>query len=179
MLNKFSSLLIIALLSLAGIIRAEDKPSGTKLNDAQIAMIAVTANAVDVDAGKAALKKTTSDSVKHFAEMMIRDHSTVIKQATDLAKKLGVTPEDNETSRTLKSDGKTTREKLNNLSGAAFDKAYVDNEVAYHEAVLSVLDKTLIPNTSNAELKKLLETARPIISSHLDHAKMVQQSLSK
>ena len=67
--------------------------------------------------------------------------------------------------------------KLEGLSGAAFDKAYVDNEVSYHEAVMGVVDNTLIPNTKNAELKSLLESARPIFVSHLNHAKEVQASL--
>jgi putative membrane protein len=68
---------------------------------------------------------------------------------------------------------------LMTLTGAAFDKAYIDNEVSYHEAVLGVLDKTLIPNTRNAELKSLLESARPIFVTHLEHAKKLQASLTK
>lgn len=145
--------------------------------DPQIAMIAVTADSIDIDAGKLAEQKSSNPKVKEFAEMMVRDHTSVNKQATDLAKKLNVTPEESDTSRSLKSDADKTMTKLRGLSGAEFDKAYVDNEVAYHEAVIKVVAETLIPNTKNAELKKLLESAGPIFNSHLTHAKEVQSSL--
>ena len=79
----------------------------------------------------------------------------------------------------MKSNGKKELAKLKALTGADFDKAYVDNEVSYHEAVIGLLDKTLIPNTKNAELKSLLESGRPIFVAHLGHAKMLQASLSK
>jgi putative membrane protein len=108
---------------------------------------------------------------------MVRDHTSVNKQATDLAKKLNLTPEQSPTSKSLKSDGDKTLTKLRGLSGAAFDKAYIDNEVTYHEAVIKAVDDTLIPNAKNAELKALLESGRPIFVSHLEHAKELQPSL--
>ena len=145
--------------------------------DPQIAMIAVTADTIDIDAGKLAEKKSSNPKVKEFAQMMVRDHTSVNKKATDLAKKLNVTPEESDTSRSLKADADKTTAKLNGLSGAEFDKAYIDNEVAYHEAVIKTVTDKLIPNTKNAELKKLLESAGPIFNSHLTHAKEVQSSL--
>jgi len=148
-------------------------------NDAQIAMIAVVANGVDVDAGKLAAEKSSNKEVKAFAETMVRDHTAVNAKATALAKKLGVTPEESATSKSLKADGDKMLTKLKAMSGAEFDKAYVDNEVAYHDAVIGVVTKTLIPNTKNAELKSLLESAGPIFTSHLEHAKHLQQSLTK
>ena len=147
--------------------------------DAQIAMIAVTANSVDIDVAKMAKQKTSNKAVKEFADTMVRDHTAVNTKATALVKKLGVTPEESDTSRSLRSDGDKKMAELKSLIGAEFDKAYVDNEVSYHEAVMGVLDKTLIPNTKNAELKSLLESARPIFVSHLEHAKKLQASLSK
>jgi len=145
--------------------------------DPQIAMIVVTADNVDIAAGKVAAKKSSNPKVKEFAESMVRDHTSVNKQATDLAKKLNLTPEQSPTSQSLKSDGEKTLTKLRGLKGAEFDKAYIDNEVAYHEAVIKALDDTLVPNAKNAELKALLETGKPIFTSHLDHAKELQSSL--
>ena len=145
--------------------------------DPQIAMIAVTADNVDIDAGKLASQKATNPKVKEFAELMVRDHTSVNNQATALAKKLNLTPEESATSRSLKSDGDKMLAKLKGLSGAAFDKAYVDNEVTYHETVAKAVDDTLIPNAKNAELKSLLESARPIFASHLTHAKELQGTL--
>lgn len=148
-------------------------------NDAQIAHIVVTANTIDVDYGKIAVEKTNNVKVKEFAETMIRDHSAVNKQASELAAKLGVTPADNDTSKSLVDGSKTETEKLNSLSGAEFDKEYVTNEVNFHTAVIDALDKVLLPNTSNSELKALLEAGRPIFIAHLEHAKMLQSELAK
>jgi len=90
-----------------------------------------------------------------------------------------VKPEDNATSQSLKSGGDANVKKLKGLKGDAFDKAYVDQEVAYHQAVLDAIDKVLIPNAQNAELKALITKVRPAIDGHLQHAKMMQASLGK
>lgn len=145
--------------------------------DPQIAAIVVTANQVDIDAGKLAIKKSHTKDVREFAKRMITDHTGVNKSAVDLVTKLKVTPEDNPTSQNLKAGGEENLRNLKTLKGAAFDKAYVDHEVAYHEQVLDAVDKVLIPSASNAELKALLVQARPAFVAHLEHAKRVQTSL--
>ena len=149
------------------------------VTDAQIAAIVVTANQVDIDAGKLAESMATNSEVKKFAAQMVTDHTGVNKQAVDLVTKLKVTPEDNPTSQSLKAGGEKNIANLKGLKGAAFDKAYIDNEVTYHQAVLDALDKTLIPNAKNAELKALLVKVRPAFVAHLEHAKHVQSSLGK
>jgi len=146
-------------------------------NDAQIASIVVTANQVDIDAGNLAKSKAANADVKSFAQMMVTDHTGVNKQATELVTKLKVTPEDNPTSQSLKSGGEKNVANLKGLTGAAFDKAYIDHEVAYHQQVLDAVDKTLIPNAKNAELKALLVKVRPAFVAHLDKAKSIQSSL--
>jgi putative membrane protein len=146
-------------------------------NDAQIAAIVVAANTVDVDAGKLAKSKTTNKEVRAFADRMVTDHTGVNKQAVALVQKLHVTPEENDTSKTLKQDGASILARLKGLSGKAFDKAYVDNEVSYHETVIDALDKTLIPSASNSELKGLLVKVRPAFVEHLEHARHIQAQL--
>jgi putative membrane protein len=146
-------------------------------NDAQIAHIVVTANQVDIDAGKLAASMGTNAEVKAFGELMTKDHMGVNKMATDLAGKLKVTPEDNGTSKSLKAGGDKNIANLKTLKGAAFDKAYIDNEIAYHQAVLDAVDKTLIPSAQNAELKALIVKVRPAFVAHLEHAKKIQSSL--
>ncbi len=146
-------------------------------NDAQIASIVVTANQVDIDAGKLAAARAANSEVKKFAQLMVTDHSGVNKQAVDLVTRLKVTPQDNDTSKSLKEGGDKNIAALKGLKGAAFDKAYVDHEVAYHQAVLDAVDKTLIPSASNADLKALLVKVRPAFVAHLEHAKHVQASL--
>jgi putative membrane protein len=147
---------------------------GAKPTDPQIAH---TAGVIDIAAARQALAKTTNKEVKSFADDMVRDHEAVNKLALDLVKKLKVTPEDNDTSKTLSKNAADKLAELGKLSGAAFDKAYVDNEVAYHKAVDSALETTLIPSSSNAELKSLLQTGLKIFQGHEQHAEHVAAGL--
>ena len=151
--------------------------SAQSINDAQIASIVVTANQVDIDAGKLAETKGSNADVKAFGKQMVTDHTGVNTQAVDLVTKLKVTPEDNATSKALKSGGDDNLKSLRTLKGTAFDNAYVDHEVVYHQQVLDAVDKTLIPNAKNDELKALLVKVRPAFVAHPEHAKHVQASL--
>lgn len=150
---------------------------GTTPNDAQIAGIVVAANTVDIDAGELAKTSAQSQQVKDFAQRMVTDHSGVNKQATALVQKLKVTPEESDTSKALKQAGADNIKKLKAMKGAAFDSAYINNEVTYHQTVLDTIDKTLIPSAKNAELKGLLEKVRPAIDAHLQHARQLQASI--
>jgi putative membrane protein len=150
---------------------------GAKPTDPQIAHIAYTAGVIDIAAAKQALGKTKNKEVKAFAQDMVRDHEAVNKQALALVKKLKVTPQDNETSRSLSKSAGEERAKLARLKGPAFDKAYAENEVAYHKNVNSALETTLIPNANNPELKNLLQTGLKIFQGHEQHAEQVASSL--
>ena len=147
--------------------------------DPQIAAIVVTANQVDIDAGKLATTKAHDKEVKAFAQQMITDHTGVNKQATELVTKLKVTPEENDTSRSIKQGGDDNLAKLKTLKGVDFDRAYIDHEVTYHQTVIDALDKTLVPNAKNEELKALLIKVRPAFVAHLEHAKSIQAKMSK
>lgn len=147
--------------------------------DPQIAAIVVTANQVDIDAGTLAKSKSHSKEVREFAQRMITDHGGVNKSATELVQKLHVTPESNPTSQSLQKGGDDNLAALKKLRGTAFDRAYIDHEVAYHQAVLNAVDTTLIPSAQNAELKALLIKVRPAFVAHLEHAKLLQSNLSK
>jgi putative membrane protein len=153
--------------------------SAQGVTDAQIASIVVTANAVDIDAGKLAESKAADPQVKAFGRQMVTAHMGVNKSATELVTKLKVTPEDNATSMSLKSGGEQNVKSLEQLSGAAFDKAYIDHEVAYHQQVLEAVDTTLIPGARNADLKALLVKVRPAFVAHLEHARHLQMTLGK
>jgi putative membrane protein len=148
-----------------------------KLTDPQIAHIAYTAGAIDIAAAKQAQTKASNKDVKAFADDMLRDHEAVNKQALDLVKKLNVTPEDNDTSKALSKQAADKLAELGKLSGAAFDKAYVANEVAYHKTVNSALETQLIPSASNAQLKDLLKTGLKIFQGHEQHAEHVAAEL--
>jgi putative membrane protein len=175
--NIGAAVLSMAAAVAMGSSRASAQAGTPKLNDAEIAHVAVTANAVDIEMGQIAEKRASSKAVKDFAATMIRDHTGVNKQAGELAAKLHVTPAGNAVSTSLRTGETASKAKLDKATGAAFDKAYMDNEIAYHQAVIDAVDKVLVPQTQNAELKALLENVRPALVAHLDHAKMVRAGL--
>ncbi|OHV65545.1 hypothetical protein LCM4577_29680 [Mesorhizobium sp. LCM 4577] len=167
-MRSTATLAALFLVSTAPLAPAAEKPT-----DPQIAHIAYTAGTIDIEAAKLAIKKSKNKEIVDFAKDMERDHEAVNKQALDLVKKLKVTPEDNDTSKALTKAAKEEHAKLAKLNGAAFDKAYIENEVAYHKQVDSALETLLIPSASNAELKSLLETGLKIFQGHEQHAEHV------
>ncbi|TPJ75979.1 DUF4142 domain-containing protein [Mesorhizobium sp. B2-6-2] len=167
-MRSTAALAALFFVSTAPLALGAEKPT-----DPQIAHIAYTAGTLDIEAAKLAIKKSKNKEVVDFAKDMERDHEAVNKQALDLVKKLKVTPEDNDTSKALTKAAKEERAKLAKLKGAAFDKAYIENEVAYHKQVNGALETLLIPSASNAELKSLLETGLKVFQGHQQHAEHV------
>jgi putative membrane protein len=147
-----------------------------QLTDPEIASVAVTANQVDIGNADVALAKSKDSSIIQFAQTMKRDHQAVIDQAVALVTKLKVTPKDNAVSQKLLADAAKTKKMLESKSGKAFNKAYIDNEVAYHKAVISVIETVLIPESQNAELKAFLQKVLPAFHAHLEHAEMIQKN---
>ena len=139
---------------------------------------AYTAGEIDIKTATLALKKTKNPQVKAFAEDMVRDHTAVNDKALALLKKLNVQPQDNDTSRALVKQSDAEMPKLESLSGAAFDKAYIDNEVTYHRTVNDTLRSTLIPSASNPELKDLLTSGLKIFEGHQQHAEQLAKALA-
>lgn len=168
--SGMAATLLLAMVTVPAL--AAEKPS-----DAQIAHIAYTAGDLDIKAAKLALEKSKTDSIRTFANDMVRDHQAVNDKALALVKKLNVTPEDNDTSKGLVKAADEKAAELEKLSGAAFDKAYAENELAYHKTVNDALEKTLIPSADNAELKSLLQTGLKIFQGHQHHAEMMASHL--
>jgi putative membrane protein len=176
MITKRLSLPFAVLACLAASAALAQKPA---VSDAQIAQIVVTANSIDSANGQIAIKQSKTASVDEFANLMIKDHTAVNNNATALVTKLGVKPEASDTSKSLQSQADTEQAKLRGLGGAAFDRAYLENEVAYHQQVLGAISDVLIPNAQNAELKKMLVDVKPAFQAHLDHAKQTLAALDK
>jgi putative membrane protein len=171
--RSLATLATLCLIGAAPLAHAqEDKPT-----DPQIAHIAYTAGVIDIETAKLAVEKSKTKGVVDFANGMIRDHEAVNVQALDLVKKLNVTPEDNATSEALTDAAAKKRGELVDLDGAAFDKAYVENEVAYHAQVNEALEELLIPSAHNAELKGLLETGLKLFQGHQAHAEHLAAGL--
>lgn len=167
-----AAMAVIALCASPALAQTAAKPT-----DPQIAHIAYTAGVIDIAAARQALTKVQNAEVKAFAEGMVRDHEAVNKQALDLVAKLKVTPADNDTSRALSKQAADKLTELGKLSGSAYDKAYIANEITYHKAVNSALETQLIPAASNAELKSLLQTGLKLFQGHQKHAEHIAAGL--
>jgi putative membrane protein len=167
----------IALFGAAAFVLAAPGTVPAPPTDPQIAHIAYTAGAIDIAAGKQALARSHNKTVRSFAEEMVRDHQAVNDKALALVKKLHVTPQDNPTSAGLKKNADATLKRLSHLSGHAYDRAYIDNEVAYHKTVNGALESTLIPSSKNGELKSLLQTGLTLFRQHQAHAEQVAKEI--
>ena len=165
----------IAAVTVSAAVFAADSATGP--SDPQIAHIAYTAGQLDVATAKLALEKSKDAKVRAFAETMVRDHEAVNVKALALVKKLGVTPEDNAVSASLAKGANESVARLRALDGAAFDRAYADQEAGYHKAVNAALNDTLIPSADNAELKSLLQTGLTLFQEHQRHAEHLAAEL--
>ncbi len=174
--RAFAATAMLPAIMLSAPVFGQDNP---KLSDAEVAYVAVVANEIDIAYGEIAKSKSKNADILRFAETMISDHTAVIAQAAALVKKLGVTPKDNAVSQKLLADAEKTKKTLQSKSRKGFDKAYIDNEVAYHKAVIAAVQDLLIPETENKELKSLLENVVPALKTHLEHAIMVQNKFQK
>jgi len=171
---KTLSLSAVALLVTLG-LAVESKAQ--QPSDANIGAIVLAANQIDIDYAKIALTKSKNKEVRDFAQQMITDHEAVLKLVIELAGKLGLTPVENETSKSLKDNSVETIAKLKVLKGEAFDKFYINNEVAYHKLVTDAVSGVLIPSAQNTQLKSALEGAKPLLIRHLEHARNVQTTI--
>ena len=169
--------LIKFLIAFTFITTASFSQESPTLTDPEVASVAVVANQIDISYAEIAVKKSKNKKVLDFANRMITDHNAVIKQAVALVTKLSVTPKDNAVSQSLLEGAEKTKKMLHKASRRKFDKLYIDNEVAYHKAVIAAVKDLLIPESDNAELKTLLETVLPALEAHLEHAEMVQKKL--
>ena len=160
-----------------GALFAAPVASASGPSDAEIAHIAYTAGALDVAAAKQALAKSSDAKVRSFAEVMVRDHEAVNQAALALVTKLKVKPADNAVSKALAKQAAEAEARLARLAGGEFDRAYVQNEAAYHRSVNSALRDTLIPSADNNELKALLEKGLALFGEHQAHAEQLAKSL--
>jgi putative membrane protein len=155
------------------------RASAAALDDPTIVAIFDAANSWDMETSRLALRKTRNTDVRHFAEMMVRDHGAVRQLGRDLAKKLQVTPTPPGNDFALALDHASAMKTLRSTKGRAFDKAYIDHEVWYHQAVIDAVTSQLLPATKNAELRALEQKVAPNFVAHLAAAKDVQQKLQQ
>jgi putative membrane protein len=141
------------------------RAQATGLDDATIVAIFDAANTADIETGRLASERGSTEAIRNFGKMLMNDHTVVRQQGRDLAARLGVTP-------TPPKDDAATRahdeamQKLRGLSGKAFDRAFLQHEVAFHASVIDAVKKTLLPAIQNAELKALVVKVTPAFVGH-------------
>jgi putative membrane protein len=172
---KTSMLLVLAVLAAAPRARAQ----APALDDPTIVAIFDAANTWDIETSQLALKKSRNNDVRRFAAMMVHDHQSARELGRDLARKLHVTPTPPGRDFALYKDHVAAMKALRASTGKAFDRAYVDHEVAYHQAVIDAVSTQLLPATKNAELRALEEKVAPNFQAHLAAGKDVQQKLAR
>ena len=135
------------------------------LDDPTIVAIFDAANTADIETGALGAKKGTTKDIRDYGRMLSDVHTAVRQQGRDLAKKLGVTPTPPAGDQSAK-DHAAAMQKLESLKGAAFDRAFLEHEQAYHAAVLKAVGGTLLPAIQNAELKKFVTDLAPAFEAH-------------
>ncbi len=146
------------------------------LDDATIVAIFDAANGFDIETGTLGTTKGSTKEVRAVGASLVRDHRSVQQQGRDLAKKLGVTPTPPAVN-PFAAQHKQALTELKAKKGAAFDKAFLDHEIAYHQAVIDAVTKTLLPAIQNAELKAFVEKIAPAFQAHLDMCKAAKAQL--
>ncbi len=176
---KQKLLLAVSMLALALQATPSAAQSPAELNDLQIAHVAYVADNIDIRYAHLALAISSNPAIHEFARTMIRDHTAVNEQALALLKKLEAQPQDNFLSKQLAANSEKLVDEMSQLRGAAFDKRYAENELAYHKAVNDLVGNTFIPNIDNAEVKTLFEAGLKIFKAHEHHAEMMVKAVSK
>ena len=169
------ALVVTAIVTGTAAAMAPDPDMSPDLNDVEMAHVAVTANNTDIKYAHLALALSDDPEIREFAETMIRDHTAVNEQVAALAKRLGVTAQDNEVSRQLRANAAKITNELSQLRGAEFDRRYAANEAAYHQAVNGMVAEQFIPNIDNPQVKRAFQGALEIFLVHQEHAEKLDR----
>lgn len=157
----------------AGTVSAPLPERVGRLGDANIAAMLLSSNNTDISYARLVPSRALRDDVKQFAHRMLTDHLGVNALLNETLAKLDMAPEDNFASLDMRDESATRRDAMRDLTGFAFDSAYITNEVSYHQRFIAVIDNVMLPAVRNAELRSLLTSVRPAVAAHLAHAEQV------
>lgn len=146
------------------------------LDDATIVAIFDAANTYDIETGSLAVRKAGTKEVRDFGAMLVRDHSAVRQQGRDLAKSLKVTPTPPRDFPLAKAHT-AAMQSLRGLEGRAFDRAFLQHEIDFHNAVIDAVTHTLLPAIQNAQVKDLVTKVAPAFVAHRDRAQSLLDNL--
>jgi putative membrane protein len=153
-------------------------PSAPAMSDAEIAAILAASDTAEIQPSELAGQKAQSAGVKEFAQRMVTDHGMLSDSLRAMAQQQGITPAPNSVSQQIQSQTQTTLQRLQGLSGAAFDSAYVQAMADSHQMALTTIDSQLLPAAQNPQLRASLEQkVRPAVAMHLEQIQQIQGSL--
>ncbi|MEB5929027.1 DUF4142 domain-containing protein [Acinetobacter schindleri] len=144
------------------------------LTESQVIKVVSTANNGEIKQARTVLPKLKTEEARKYAQMMINEHSANEKKGQTLASSLKLTPQVSGISTSLQKDSDNVVRKLSNSSTP--DKDYMSSQVDVHRKVLNTIEKQLIPNAKNAELKNMLTQTRTAVAKHL---KMAEDIVAK
>lgn len=155
-------------------LQAHAQPSENEIAD-----IVHTADEAEVKAAKVAKDHASNQGVKDFAQLMIDEHNSNMKEEKSITKHEKISMRSNDTSKQLKKDASAKLKDIKKLKGVAFDKAYIDQQVAMHQQLLNDLNNTYIPAASHPEFKDYLNKTKESVQDHLAKAQQIQSSLER
>jgi putative membrane protein len=170
---------MVGLISGFGLVRptiAYAQEAASKLDDPTIVAIFDAANTYDMETGSLTISKGHSTAVRDFGGMLVRDHQNVRAQGRELAKSLNVTPTPPRDFALAKAHIAAMRS-LRADKGKTFDRAFLQHEVDFHNAVIDAVTKTLLPAIQNAQVKDLVTKVAPAFVAHRDRAQSLLDGL--
>jgi putative membrane protein len=176
--TSVASILAATLVLSIGPAASAQGTTDNKLTDATIVAIFDAANTWDIETGNLAAKKATTKAIRDFGKQLVGDHTTVRGQGRDLAHKLHVTPTPPANFGMAK-DHEAAVKRLSVLSGPAFDRAFLQHEVAFHKAVLDAVTTTFLPALQSAEVKDFVKKVAPAFTAHMMTAQRLLDNLPK
>ena len=148
---------------------------GNAWSDAQIFGMLSAANTGEIASGKLAQTRATGAPIRTFARRMVTEHTAMEKQGSDLAKRLSVTPAMPPDSALITDVNDDVEDLQQKERGADWDEEYVDKQIDAHQKTLDLIDRAN-NSTQNAELRQLLQQARPKVQTHLEEARRLKDT---
>lgn len=139
------------------------RPNGHILQDF------ITVNEAEISVAKVAKMRAHCHAIKHFAHMMIEDHSNNLKRLHHVSHETGIAPVMNPEADKIREKGQHEVAKLKAVSSKDFDRTFVDDVIRCHQHALHRLDKAIMEATDPKVVAYLKETHKAV-SMHLQKA---------
>jgi putative membrane protein len=176
--HLLASVAVVALMAQPAMAQDTQQPQaqGEQMQVAQedmdFATEAAQGGLMEVRLGELAQQQAKAEGVKEFGQRMVEDHGDANDKLMQIAGQKGIElPED------LSDDAQAAYDELQQLSGAEFDEAYMDEMVSDHEDDVAAFED-YVENAQDPDLRSFAEETLPTLQEHLDLAKQTQEQLA-